>query len=203
MKIILVDEGMAYLEEGDVGYAVDTTALSKENVDKVVWPDDPASKSSPWIERVPFAGRERPDDLLAIAETLMAEAVDIHNTPSPEPSLNEVKDMKDEEIKTAYDIDMSNLAAPYTDKERESWTKQESEARAWLLDNTNATPFIDAMLTVRTTITKVELINRIVAKADAFANESGKLTGKKHFIEEQIADAYQAGDITALKNIQW
>lgn len=202
MKLILVEEGMAFPEE-DTGYAVDTTELYNENVDKVIWPDDPSS--GPWIEKVPFEGRERPSDLLSIAETLMEEAITLHNTPppEPEPTLDEARNEKYREISSAYDSDMSVMVTTYSNKERESWSKQESEARAWLEDNTNPTPFLDSMLSVRTTLTKEELVNRVIAKADALATETGKLTGKKHLLEEQIEDAYQADDIIAIQNIKW
>lgn len=123
--------------------------------------------------------------------------------PENTPPLDVVRTLKLREINKAYEAEMNALVAEYPETERESWGKQESEARAWLTDNTAPTPFIDAMLLVDASTTKTQLVNRIIAKSDALADATGQLTGKRHVKEAEIEAAYLANDQTALENITW
>lgn len=49
--------------------------------------------------------------------------------------------------------------------ERETWPRQEAEARAWMTDQTVATPFLDALLRERT-LTKEQLCTSVISNAD-------------------------------------
>ena len=65
--------------------------------------------------------------------------------------------------------------------EKLSWNKQESEAREYLKDDTVPTPYIDALLASRNKgETKMDLINKITTKADAYSVFHGTLLGKLH-----------------------
>lgn len=130
---------------------------------------------------------------------------DIRNfTPEEEAeALEKAKQQATRRINRAYAQAMNAAVEDYPETERESWGKQEKEARDWIADNTSSTPFLDALLTIRTTLTKTELTGRIIAKADTLADLSGKLTGKRHVKEAEIEAAYEASDRATLEIIVW
>lgn len=103
----------------------------------------------------------------------------------PEPELPELKAIKLNEINSAYQQAIDTLTPTYPDDERLTFDKQEQEARAWLVDDTALTPFIDALAAGRR-MDKAELVKRIIAKADAFALASGSLTGQRQRYEDLL-----------------
>ena len=121
-----------------------------------------------------------------------------HLTPEPEPEpLETVKARKLEEINFAYEQAISTLTPTYPDDERLTFDKQEQEARAWLADNSTPTSFVDA-LAVGRQMDKAELVNRIIAKADAFAIASGLLTGQRQRYEDVLDVAETADAVAAI-----
>lgn len=118
-------------------------------------------------------------------------------------ALDKAKQQAVRRINRNYDEAMNALVTEYPEKERESWGKQEREARDWLADNTKATPFMDAMLVARTDLTKTQLANLIITKSDTLADATGQLTGKRHIKEAEIEAAYTANDRTTLDSIVW
>ena len=86
--------------------------------------------------------------------------------------------------------------------EMSSWDKQEVEARAWIADNTYQTPFIDALLIGRNIEgeTKAILVDKIIAKADAYKTFYGQILGKLHAKQKLIEDATT---LEELKTISW
>ena len=64
----------------------------------------------------------------------------------------------------------------YSDMERVSWDKQESEARSYLNDNTAPTPFIDPIVAVRD-VTKDTLINKIISNVDIYDTQVATIIG--------------------------
>lgn len=115
----------------------------------------------------------------------------------PEPELPELKSIKLNEINSAYQQAIATLTPTYPDDERLTFDKQEAEARAWLADNSTPTPFVDALAAGRQT-DKAELVNRIIAKADAFAIASGLLTGQRQRYEDMLDVAETAEDVAAI-----
>lgn len=82
-----------------------------------------------------------------------------------------------------------------------SWKLQEDEARAWVSDNTIATPLVDALLSGRELgETKAELIGKIIAKADAYKMFYGYLLGRLHLRIKQIEEATT---IEEVKAVEW
>lgn len=63
----------------------------------------------------------------------------------------------------------------YTAEERETWTTQEEEARAWTADNEAETPMLDGILTDGET--KAELVASVLAKAAALKALAGLILG--------------------------
>ena len=104
---------------------------------------------------------------------------------TPQPSLDDLKAAKLNEINAAYQQSIATLTPTYPDDERLTFDKQEQEARAWLADNSTSTPFIDALAAGRQ-MNKAELVSRIIAKADAFAIASGLLTGQRQRYEDLL-----------------
>jgi len=65
--------------------------------------------------------------------------------------------------------------------EQLSWDTQEKEARAYIADNTVVTPYIDRLLESRNKgETKTELVNKIIAKADAYTEFHSSFLGELH-----------------------
>lgn len=85
-----------------------------------------------------------------------------------------------------YSYRLHRLLSNTTQEEKETWIKQEQEARNYLLDNNAYTPLIDAMLISRTDHTKESLVNKILEKAENYSIEVGKLLGEKQAKEKEI-----------------
>lgn len=115
----------------------------------------------------------------------------------PEKPLSQVKVDKLIEINFAYQQAIATLTPTYPDDERLTFDKQEQEARAWQADNSTSTPFVDA-LAVGRQMDKAELVDRIIAKADAFAIASGLLTGQRQRYEDLLDAASTAEDVAAI-----
>ena len=109
----------------------------------------------------------------------------LNETPSIIPS--KVKNVN--KIHRDFEAGIELIGGDCSQNERSTWTKQESEARAWLLNNDVSTPFIDAMLSSRSDHTKESLVNKIIEKADLYAMEVGKLLGEKQKQEKALLDS--------------
>lgn len=123
-------------------------------------------------------------------------------------ALDDAKSAAHRRINDGYDADSDALIAGYPEREVVTFDKQEREARAWTADNTAPTPFLDALMSTRV-IDKAELVSRIIAKADAFADASGQLTGKRQTLRDEV-EAIQLADyastaeaIAAVEAIIW
>lgn len=135
------------------------------------------------------------ENIVSPANTVIGDDGAITFTP-PEPhKLDELKAIKLNEINILYQQSIATLTPTYPDDERLTFDKQEQEARSWLADNSTSTPFVDALATGRQ-MDKAELVNRIIAKADAFAIASGLLTGQRQRYEDML-DAAETADAVA------
>lgn len=119
------------------------------------------------------------EHLIAITE---AEANLIIN---PAKSVVELKQLRLAGINTDFEKTISNVISGIPALERESWKKQEDEARAYQANNAADTPLIDALASSRG-INKAELVTRIIAKADLFASISGTLIGRRQSLEDTL-----------------
>lgn len=88
-------------------------------------------------------------------------------------------------INQAYSDAVIQLVADTPDFERESWPKQELEARAWLSDNVSPTPYIDVMSAARG-VQREYLIGKIVEKADMYKQAHALLTGQRQAKEDAL-----------------
>lgn len=103
---------------------------------------------------------------------------------------------KYQEITLAYQAADRAIFAGYTPEQQKTFYKQEAEARAWLADNTAATPFLDGMVTTGWR-TKAELVVGIIAKAEALAPVYGATLEKYQYLLDQLAGIDPAGDPAA------
>ena len=103
----------------------------------------------------------------------------------PVPTLEEVKAAKLSEINAAADRAIATLTATYPDRELATFDKQESEARAYAADPTASTPLLSALAEARG-ISLPDLVERVLAKADAFAVASGSIIGQRQALEDRL-----------------
>lgn len=94
------------------------------------------------------------------------------------------------DINKEYEDAVRNLTIDTPDSEKQTWLKQESEARAYKSDNMALTPLIDAMCETRN-CTKEYIVNKIIEKADAYAVAIGRLTGLRQKQEKLITQGDQ------------
>ncbi len=96
---------------------------------------------------------------------------------------------KIEELKLQLEkyLDENIIDTPLSEKL--SWSKQESEAREYLKDESAHTPYVDALLASRCKDeTKMDLINKIITKADAYSVFHGTLLGKLHIKLQEVVE---------------
>ena len=103
----------------------------------------------------------------------------------PVPTLEQTKAAKLSEINAAADRAIATLTATYPDREISTFDKQESEARAYTADATASTPLLSALATARG-IPLPDLVERVLAKADAFAVASGSIIGQRQALEDRL-----------------
>lgn len=105
-------------------------------------------------------------------------------------------------INGAYNAAVNALTAGYPQTEIDSWSKQESEARAWQADRTSPTPWIDSAATARD-ITRDSLAVLILNNANALAPIHGALTGKRQLLRDAINALGPNATQQQLDLIQW
>ena len=94
------------------------------------------------------------------------------------------------DINKEYEDAVRSLTTDTPDNEKQTWLKQENEARAYLSDNTALTPLIDMICEARN-CTKEYIVNKIVEKADVYAVAIGRLTGIRQAKEKLIIQGEQ------------
>lgn len=129
-------------------------------------------------------------------EITQAEAEAIVN---PVPTLPQAKAAKLITINQHCTDLLAAVKAGYPDDEVQSWSKQESEARAYTANSAAPTLLLSALATARQ-IPIDTLAARVVQKADLFAVVSGQIIGTRQRCEDLIN---VAADEAALNAITW
>lgn len=106
------------------------------------------------------------------------------------------------EIDAAYSDAINVIAAQYPDTERDSWPKQEAEARAYLAESSAATPLLSAIATARG-ITVADLAARVLTNAAAYSVAGGEIIGRRQARMDAIAAAVASNDQAALQAVVW
>ncbi|MBZ7976706.1 MULTISPECIES: hypothetical protein [unclassified Campylobacter] len=105
-----------------------------------------------------------------------------------ELSFNEFKEKKLSEIETSFKNAMSNLDKT-PDEERLTFERQEREAREYLASNDESkAPFLKALATSRE-VPLNDLAQKVVAKANLYANASATLIGKRQKCLDELKKA--------------
>lgn len=121
---------------------------------------------------------------------------------APPPTQAELKKAKLDEISREFEKAMQQVINGVPATERESWKKQEDEARAYAVDISASTPLIDALAASRS-VDKAELVTRIIAKADLFAGISGTLIGRRQALEDELNALPESATPEDIAAITW
>ena len=124
------------------------------------------------------------------------------NAPAPAQSADEAKASALAAINTACENAIAAIQASYPASEVLSWPKQEAEARAYVADPGAATPLLDALAEARG-IDKAELSRRVILKADAFAQYSGAVIGKRQGLEDVLNALPADATVEQIVAIAW
>lgn len=117
--------------------------------------------------------------------------------PTPEELLERAKEDKLAEINAACQSILEALTPTYPERELTTFDKQESEARAYLADDTSPTPLLSALAAARG-IGLDDLVQRVIIKADAFAAASGNIIGQRQALEDRLDEARTMDDVQAI-----
>ena len=117
--------------------------------------------------------------------------------PTHEEELARAKAAKLAEINAACQRALEALTPTYPERELTTFDKQESEARAYLADATAPMPFLSALAAVRG-IELADLVQRVIAKADAFAASSGAIIGQRQALEDRLDAAQTFEDVQSI-----
>lgn len=122
----------------------------------------------------------------------------VTHTPEEEAQrLADAKAAKLSEINAACQRALESLTPTYPERELTTFDKQETEARAYLADTTAFTPLLSALATARG-IELADLVQRVIAKADAFAAASGAIIGQRQALEDRLDAAQTLEDVQAI-----
>lgn len=117
--------------------------------------------------------------------------------PVPTVTLATTKADKLAEINAACEGLLNALTATYPDREISTFDKQEAEARAYIADSTALTPLLSALAQARG-IPLDELVRRVLAKADAFAEASGSIIGQRQALEDRLGVCTTVEEVQAI-----
>ncbi|MBE0498584.1 MAG: hypothetical protein IBX43_05005 [Campylobacterales bacterium] len=88
-------------------------------------------------------------------------------------------------INDEFDAKLQLLIAGIPEGERASWTKQESEARAYALDPLAYTPLLDSLAFSRG-VDKAYLVGKVIEKADLYSQSVGAIIGERQKSEDRL-----------------
>lgn len=115
------------------------------------------------------------------------------------PNLTRQKQAKEINIREEGERRLLALSSPYCACEKETWFKQEREARAWLLDNTTSTPMLSAIATGRG-IPIEDIVSKVMENVNLFETISGSILGQQQALLDALQDATTEEEISS---IQW
>ncbi|WP_051609507.1 hypothetical protein [Fodinicurvata fenggangensis] len=111
----------------------------------------------------------------------------------------QVRTMKLAQIRAACDRACAGLKAPYSATEMQTWERQERQARAFIDDSNADTPLLDELATKRG-LSRQEMADKIIAKANAFETAAAEAIGTQQALEDQV-DA--ATTVAEIEGITW
>ena len=91
----------------------------------------------------------------------------------------------DEAVQAIIDLVMEGLEAEYPEVEKRTFTKQEAEARAFIIDSNANTPTLSPIALARG-ISLIDLVTKTLVKADLYTAQVGALIGQRQYKEDLI-----------------
>lgn len=110
-----------------------------------------------------------------------------------EPTLDQLKEEKMKQLRLDFNNKIESVKADNAQYEVDTWITQCSEWTSYIQDNTNPTPFVDALATARG-ILKTDLMVKIGVKVVGIAT----IQGTQHGVEDQIKAATTKEQLTAI-----
>ena len=111
----------------------------------------------------------------------------------PPLSLGDANAAKSKQINDEAQKFINENMPSYPSFEMLTFAKQEAEARAYLADNTIATPVLTPIATERG-LTVADLATKVVAKADAFTALTASVAGQRQKYQDELTVAYNGGN---------
>lgn len=94
------------------------------------------------------------------------------------------------------------LVADTPPPERESWYKQEAEARAWAVNSQSLTPYIDGLAAARG-IPREYLLSRVLDKVALYEAAHAALTGKRQALEDALKALPEGHTVADVLAVSW
>jgi hypothetical protein len=116
-----------------------------------------------------------------------------------EVPLSWYKQVKQSQLSGTYKSSINSLIGLVDGAEMVSWSKQEAEARAYIADNTVATPILSVLVVSRGLgETVAQLANKIIAKADEYATSYASILGIYQAKQKQLDSATTVAEVQAI-----
>lgn len=116
----------------------------------------------------------------------------------PELTLEDVKAAKLGEINKACDRILNDAAADYPTSEIQTFSQQTSEAQSYTLDKNASVPLLSALAQARG-IELNELVQRVLAKHEAFSVLSGVVIGQRQAFEDRLSVCETAEEVQSIE----
>lgn len=117
----------------------------------------------------------------------------------PAPTLDDMRAAKRAEIESAYRQSIAPVTDGYTQEERDSWGKQETEARNRLISEPWPTPLLTA-IAIERGMEVIDLAALVATKADEYAAIAGAAFGRRR---ARLTDLAAAATPEAVAAITW
>jgi hypothetical protein len=118
--------------------------------------------------------------------------------PPPAPTLEQAMEAKLREVMAKYNAAFADLEKVYPQHEREGWTLQEEEARAFLADSNAATPVLSALVQLRNRgETVADLVDDIMLRAAQYRGVYAWYTGQQQRMYHEVSALGTVAEILA------
>lgn len=117
---------------------------------------------------------------------------------APQRPLEEVRADKLTEINSACDAILNAATATYPETEVLTFDQQLIEAQAYMADDTAAVPLLSALASARG-IELADLVQRVIAKSNAFTQLSGYIIGQRQALEDRLDACTTTAEVEAIE----
>ena len=117
---------------------------------------------------------------------------------APQRPLEEARTEKLAEINSACDAILNAATATYPETEVLTFDQQLIEAQAYMADDTAAVPLLSALASARG-IELADLVQRVIAKSNAFTRLSGYIIGQRQALEDRLDACTTTAEVEAIE----